>query len=88
VVDEHGLPVSGAAIRLIGDTTLEAGTDSTGTFLIPVHSPGRYSLWVRAFGYNLVRNAPLLVDSSAVEYRVVLPQRVYDGPCADIIIVR
>lgn len=51
VVDENGLPMPGATVRVL-ETTFGAGTDSDGEFVIHLENAKEYTLLVSFIGYE------------------------------------
>ena len=76
VNDPAGLTVSGAKVSVIDDSTDQertALTASTGTFTVPLLTPGSYTVKVNASGFEekIVHAVPVVVsETSAVEFRL------------------
>ena len=88
VRDEGGRPVVGATVDLRADSAVLVHTDSVGRFAFAGVPPGQYRMRVRALGYNTLDVGIMRAEADPQEYRIVVPQRIFDGPCSAIVVVK
>jgi hypothetical protein len=87
IVNEHRRPIEGAQVSLLPDSVLRTVTDSAGRFRFADAREGTYRLVVRRIGYNPVDTVIPVPATSRQMYRIVLPARTFDGPCAGVVVV-
>ena len=82
VFDERKRAVSGATVRLTGDSLVVRLTDDSGRVELPARAATQYRLDIRALGHNQLA-APLGVgDDPADSFIAVVPILLFDGPCS------
>jgi hypothetical protein len=74
VMDENGLPIGGAQVKLefVGGLALAAVTDDAGHFSIPNLAPGEYTGQIEKRGYFLLANQKINLNSESGEFSFTL----------------
>jgi Carboxypeptidase regulatory-like domain/TonB-dependent Receptor Plug Domain len=74
VIDENGLPVGAAQVKLevVGNLSFSTLTDDAGFFFIPNLSPGEYTARVEKLGYFLLANQKIELKPESGEFTFTL----------------
>jgi hypothetical protein len=82
VFDERKRPVSGATVRLTGDSLVVRRSDDSGRVEVPAVAATQYRLDIRALGHNQLVAPVGVSNDRAGSYIAVLPILIFDGPCS------
>ena len=82
VFDERNRPVSGAIVRLGGDSLVARVTDDSGRVEVPAGTATQYRLDIRAVGHNQLVAPVGVGNGRGGSYIAVLPILIFDGPCS------
>ncbi len=74
VIDENGLPVGGAQVKLeqAGGQTFLATSDDSGYFSIPDLSPGEYNTRIEKVGFFLLADQKIQLEPDATDFSFTL----------------